>query len=144
MDITEEEFTKAMENKEKFMSGISSIITSDRVKMELEECDQIEEWLASATEVTDERRTSILLFFGETIINVLGGKWEYCNDPKQVDYLSPVIIDYAGFNGFPLNPGGLIRVCMKKKRTGLVRATVEFLLNKPEVMQEVRERLKKA
>jgi|SRR5690554_383967 len=142
--MTKKEYFKLIEYKNELLSELKTTLSLAHLDFSLDETEHVESWLVKADKLSQREIDAITVYYGETLIYQVGGKWEYCDDSKQVDYLSPVIIDYVGFDGIPLNPLGLVRTGIRKKKTGLIKSTIEFLLNKPEILKGTKDRIKKA
>ncbi|MFJ4156871.1 hypothetical protein ACIPZF_19005 [Pseudomonas sp. NPDC089752] len=65
-------------------------------------------------------------YLGEYVRTTFGGKWELSlDDPKNINFNTPVIVQHSKFEGLEFSPIRAIRAYHLRKKTGLIRQIVD-------------------
>jgi len=80
--------------------------------------------------VEKDKINSLIVFFarylGEIVIKNFGCKWTLpIDDPKNVNYNTPVIIGHSPIEGLEFSPIGVMRAFSLRKRSGMLKTAID-------------------
>jgi hypothetical protein len=80
--------------------------------------------------IENDKKNSLIVFFarylGEIVIKNFGGKWTLpIDDPKNVNFNTPVIIGHSPIEGLEFSPIGVIRAFSLRKRAGMLKTAID-------------------
>lgn len=69
--------------------------------------------------------TRVARYLGRTFQKHMGGNWELCDDPQDINYGLPWLTDFEGLAGFGWCPQAVVSNYEGNRRPGLLRSATE-------------------